>query len=214
MDKDYWKSYYRTHKQLKQSPFAAFVLPYVESGAWSKVLFDVGCGSGRDALFFSEKLQGVHVVGIDHSESAVQGCLELAAAGSRTACSFITASFPEFDYDSVVPAGHKFSVYSRFTLHALSASEEETFLNNVLSNKNIEYLIIEARTTQDRLCGVGTYEGNNTYVTDHRRRFIDVPSLVSRLLPYFNFEHLSADTGYSPTPTDDPHLVRIVAKKR
>ena len=64
---DYWDQYYRNQICSTQpSPFAQYVATLVEPG---KTLIDLGCGNGRDSLFFAK--QGMQVVAIDLSRSAI-----------------------------------------------------------------------------------------------------------------------------------------------
>ncbi len=74
---------------------------------------DLGCGNGRDSIFFSES--GIHVVGIDASNVAI-GMLENEYKGNE---------YLEFICDDFVTAEALFQreydyCYSRFTLHAIN----------------------------------------------------------------------------------------------
>lgn len=68
MDKSYWKQFYQKHtKSDKRSLFARFVyenylakqnfISFVKKGFHFKQtrLLELGCGNGRDALFFAKK---------------------------------------------------------------------------------------------------------------------------------------------------------------
>ena len=65
----YWNSYYNKKIKFKESSFARFVFKFI-SGSKKKKLIDIGCGNGRDSIFFSKK--GYTVTGIDISKTAIK----------------------------------------------------------------------------------------------------------------------------------------------
>ena len=51
-DKEYWTKYYEDNsKPTNASTFAEFVLPKLEK---NKCLIELGCGNGRDSVYFSQ----------------------------------------------------------------------------------------------------------------------------------------------------------------
>jgi cyclopropane fatty-acyl-phospholipid synthase-like methyltransferase len=66
--KDYWEAYYKNGGPSisECSSFAMYCLPYIDV---KKILFDMGCGSGRDALFFLQN--DIPVIAVDKSVEAV-----------------------------------------------------------------------------------------------------------------------------------------------
>lgn len=56
--KDYWKSFYKTHKFEEPSGFAQFVAPQIKG-----TLVDLGCGDGRDTHYFLRN--GIRAYGVD-----------------------------------------------------------------------------------------------------------------------------------------------------
>ena len=109
------------------------------------------------------------------------------------------------------------SIYSRFTLHAISEKQEEELLKNVKTAlKKGGRLYIEARTTKDDLYGKGKQVGKNTFIyNDHFRRFIDVEELKEKLLKLgFIIISLDEDKGFSRTADSDPVLLRLVVESK
>ena len=52
-EKNYWEKYYESHREPnKPSPFAEFVSNELDSGT---CLVELGCGNGRDSIYFGEK---------------------------------------------------------------------------------------------------------------------------------------------------------------
>lgn len=70
IEKDiYWNKYYNSCEVPElPSQFAVFVLGEINPTA----IIDIGCGSGRDALYFAGR--GIPTIGIDGSASAVDLC--------------------------------------------------------------------------------------------------------------------------------------------
>ena len=66
---DYWNKFYEENGVIHQpSSFARYIEDrYFENG---KTLLELGCGNGRDAIFFAEK--GKRVSALDLSSQAIQ----------------------------------------------------------------------------------------------------------------------------------------------
>ena len=66
-------------------------------------------------------------------------------------------------------------IYSRFSIHSITKSEELILLPKIYSAlKEKGLFCIETRTTKDPIFGIGENCGENTYIKDnHKRRFID-----------------------------------------
>ena len=73
---DYWENYYaRSNGDLLPTPsqFAVFVQGELSGPAF---VVDVGCGTGRDSLFFSSR--GHAVLGLDQAKAAIGRCTQSA----------------------------------------------------------------------------------------------------------------------------------------
>ena len=60
----YWQKYYSENQQDKESNFAKFV--FSELNKKKIVLADLGCGNGRDTIYFRNK--GLKAFGYDQSQ--------------------------------------------------------------------------------------------------------------------------------------------------
>ena len=208
MDKEYWEAYYAAQEPSEQpSDFAKFCSK--EYTAAHGIIFDVGCGNGRDSLCFSSL--SIPVIGIDQCAIATaQNKQRSARLGLN--CSFLQGDFSTVDYDHV--AGGEYSIYSRFTLHAIDYAEESRFFSHLNSGRHLKYLFIEARSIRDSLYGQGKRVGLHEYVTSHYRRFIDPDLLLSSLKENFLVKYFEEGQGFARTETEDPCLIRLIAERR
>lgn len=208
MDKEYWEKYYASQGPGEQpSDFARFCAQKYQKEYG--LIFDIGCGNGRDTLFFAS--QKIPCVGIDQSQVAIeQNEAKRKQLGLDTY--FHNGDFSAFDYDQL--SAGPCSIYSRFTLHAINYDEEARLFKHLVNAKKINHLFIEARSIQDDLYGQGEKVGEHEYVTTHYRRFIDPKSLKTLLEPVFTIEHFEQGLNFAKTSTENPHLIRVIAKRK
>ena len=155
MDYQYWNEYYSKQVAPKQpSKFAMDIMGYLEKG---KKLIELGCGNGRDSIFFSEN--GVDVIAIDQSDTSID---ILKNNNYNNKIKFISDDFirtnilknKTFDY-----------AYSRFTIHSILEEEEDILVKRVYDNLNPKGLFfIEVRSIKDDIYGLGTNIGRNIYI--------------------------------------------------
>lgn len=125
-DKEYWNEFYNKNSlPFEKSDFAEFVLNnYIEKG---KSLIEMGCGNGRDSIYFSKN--GVKVIGVDQAENEINF---LNSKFKNDNIEFLCGDFTNlnsknsFDY-----------VYSRFTIHSIPEDGEDRLLNWAFSNLHI-----------------------------------------------------------------------------
>jgi tellurite methyltransferase len=92
-------------------------------------------------------------------------------------------------------------VYTRFFWHAISREDQLAILRWTK-----KYIFIEARTTEDK-------ERMKVHV-GHDRNYVDTALLLKDLKKYkFKIVYMFEGTGLSPYEKEDPHLVRVIAKK-
>lgn len=203
----YWNNYYKTElKELKEpSDFAKEVSCYLKKG---KSLIDLGCGNGRDSLFFAK--QGIKVTGIDASEVAISNLNKLNISEADFVCDdFVTSrTLYQIQWDYF---------YSRWTMHAISEQQEDVLLKNIsegLREKGL--LFIEARSINDGLYGKGKKVSENAFIYNgHYRRFMDKTKFLNKLSKNgFDIVEVAEGNDFSKTETSNPVLVRVIARKR
>ena len=203
-DRNYWNDFYLVSNKIDNpSRFAMYVSSYLKKG---KTLLDIGCGNGRDSIYFAGL--GVKVIGIDASNVAIDKLSLSEKSGLRFLCDdFVNSSIymNKFNY-----------CYSRFSLHAITARQEEILLRNIyhcLEKDGI--LFIETRSINDELCGKGVCVEKNAYVfNDHFRRFIvkeELEEVLKKMRLKIDYSEESRD--FAPYGSENPSVIRIMASK-
>lgn len=205
-DTNYWNAYYRGNPDIrKPSLFAQTVGGMVER---SKSILDLGCGNGRDSIFFAGL--GLKVTAIDAADAAI---MQLREEHGEEDIRFICDDFVS---SSEVYAGQYDYVYSRFTLHAINEKQETEVLNNIYKTlKQDGSFFIEVRSVNDELYGMGEMVGSDAYIYDgHYRRFIRMEQLTEKMKE-IGFDILTAEEkrGFAPYQESDPPIIRITARK-
>lgn len=207
----YWQNVY-ARKPIPQYPsqFAVSLMPELERG--SRVL-DIGCGNGRDALFFAS--QGLHVLGAD---AALSG-LEKASAANHP-----NASFEQLDlYKAAMVteftkrhSGEFDVIYARFFLHAISEEGEKVFWRVVRDcAKAGARVYIEARTINDLETHKGQRVSEAEVITDHYRRFIITNELHYQAKRHgFELLYQVEGTGLAKFRDEDPPVLRATYRKK
>jgi len=198
----YWNNYYETQNiPFSNSLFSDFVLNKLKK---SKRLIDIGCGNGRDSIFFSNNK--IKTLGIDYSDSAINNLNKYTNQNlefKKIQIEKINDDLGDeyFDY-----------AYCRFLLHSLNENTE-TALFDWISKNVTDSIFIETRINKDL---------ENEHNQNHYRRQIDPESLL-KLIEDINFKisYSEISNKFSPYSLDygveditkDPLLLRIVASK-
>lgn len=213
MDKKYWDKYYLNHGQDKGITMQSSFSEFCETNYFFKKelnIVELGSGNGRDAIFFA--YQGHKVFAVDQSITAIDTERIKISAGVNLNLNPIASDFVKDDFNFNIPID---VFYLRFALHAISKEDEEYLLpkvyNAIIDNG---LFCIEARTTKDPMCSVGEYLGNNTYLTDHKRRFINSNEFLNTILKIgFRLVYFTEENNLSIYKEDNPVLMRIILRK-
>lgn len=201
----HWNAYYSTGRLISEpSSFARLVMPQTAKGAR---LLEVGCGNGRDSLFFSS--QGLQVTAIDPSQAAIDVCR--ATPGSEH-IEFIHGTADQL---TEAHAG-KFDVaYSRFCLHAMPEAEEKRTLETVWKALQPEaHFYIECRSINDPLARQGEVISPTERIHGHYRRFIVLDELKARLdQAGFDILWSEESDNVASITGDNPVVIRLAAIK-
>jgi len=205
----YWDDYYASRSSVARplpSQFATFVAGEV-TGPCRVV--ELGCGNGRDSIFFAS--YGHDVTGVDGSESAVKGCQTLAEALGVEA-RFLHSSIddPELPGRLGRAGEHdgQLVIYARFFVHAITDEEEKDFfaLATQLTSPG-DVLAVEYRTVRDQ---------SGAKVTDaHYRRFVAPSSFQANALASgFEVTYAAEGFGFAKYKQDDAYCARELFTRR
>ena len=197
MEKDYWEEVYGEDSiPTTPSNFANFCLDYFSPDS---IILDIGCGNGRDSIFFSKK--GFRVFAFDQSETSIK----LLKNNHKTNPLFSIADINNFnfsDYDINV-------AYARFLLHAISEQTFERLFDNVYDLLPKGGLFAtESRSDRTEISEVG-----QTF-SPHFRRLINLKNLLS-FSSSKNFEiiYYTEEKGLSVFEEEDPYIIRLILRK-
>ncbi len=201
---NYWNRFYSNNIILsKPSKFAIFSSKYLKN--YQGTLFDIGCGNGRDTIFFHKK--NIKIIGLDISNQAIRRNKKKI---KKKFLKFMRVNFCQYFNKKI---GYKFSIYSRFTMHTINHKEEEIFFKSIINQPNLQYLFIETRTTDDELFGIGKKIGKNEYFSDHYRRFIIPKEFKKRFKKKFQIIFFKKSKNFAKYKNYKPNVLRIIAKK-
>lgn len=207
MNKNYWENFYANKRgDTEPSMFAKYVLNNFLSKRES--LLELGCGNGRDSVFFSKN--HIHVLAID--QCAFEK-LRLISQIQSPYLKYLCADFTNLD-----DLGRFDNIYSRFTLHAINEDQENRVLEWVASSLNDKgKFFIEARGHLNELYKKGEPVENekDAYIYDgHYRRFINNQTFCDKLNEKFNIIYNEEKKGFAPFKNEDQVFIRIVCEKK
>jgi len=196
-EKKYWTNYYKNHKHaFEPSLFSKSITKFLNEG---DSLIDLGCGNGRDAIYFAEK--NIYTHGVDMVSEEIEYLNKLYK--NHKYLSFATCNFADLPNKKFTHA------YSRFSLHSIPP-EIEKILFNWIKNNIKKYFFLEVRSDKDSL-----YKKN----TDHYRRFHNFEILLMDLLEKnFKIKYSEISENFAPYNNNygvdynenSPEIIRIV----
>lgn len=208
-DKRYWEEYYNRKEKIdigfdNPSDFALFVLDNLTES--HKNIVELGCGNGRDSIFFVENNK--KVLAIDQCKNTTTVLNKIFDNMKSISLDFTRLPL-NLDFVPDV-------VYSRFTLHSIDEGGEDRTIDwagKVLQNGGL--FCLEARTVLDPLCGQGENRGKNTWFTDHYRRFVVAEEIIEKLEDN-NFEviYKVEQNNLAVYKDDNPVVLRLICRKK
>lgn len=206
-NKIYWNQYYNQNKSINfPSNFAKDIACQLEKG---KLLVDLGCGNGRDSVYFESI--GMNVIAIDMSEVAIK---RLKKDNKERNIQFYNGDFvKETGFYACEPD----YFYSRFTIHAITEQQQNELIKNVYQNmKPGGKFFIEVRSVLDDIYGLGEEIDRNTYVYEgHSRRFIEQRELQEELEKQgFKVIFSEENRDFAPFKNQNPIVLRMIVEKK
>ena len=201
----HWEAFYSSVKgTFDPSPFAQTVGDQIPSRAR---LLEVGCGNGRDSVFFA--LRGHTVMAIDASASAIALC---RTAHNGVLLEFVHGTLADL-VDRIEPGFD--AVYSRFCLHAMTRAEECAMVEGAARLlKPGGALFVECRSINDPLARQGEVISPTERIHGHYRRFIVMDELVGGVeAAGLKVRERIESQGLARFGDEDPVVIRLTAQK-
>jgi len=206
-DKLYWEKYYEHKKEpFLPSLFAHHVLnKYVHKDDF---LIELGCGNGRDAVYFAQ--QGIRILAVDQCENELNF---LSRTYPMQNLEFLIHDFADLNMN--LKCNH---VYSRFSLHSIIKEQQDAVLhwvNNVLIDGGYFHLEVRGKRNEIYMKGKPVQDEHDAFIYEnHYRRFLDFTELCA------TFENAGLKIieaietkGFSPFNGTDETFIRIVVQK-
>ena len=208
--KYYWNKFYKKIRFAKAKPsnFSVFCYNKFIKKSKKKFILDIGCGNGRDTIFFFNK--GLKVSGVDKSAVAIK-------INKKNYPKHKNLIFYNMDINKFVSKNiGKFNfIYLRFFLHAVNLKTQKIFFRHIRHIVRRGALImLEFRTDKDSLINEGKKLSKNETFTDHYRRFINVKNILKEFkqLSYKPI-YILEKKGLSKYKKDNPVLCRLILRK-
>jgi len=175
---------------------------------------ELGCGNGRDSLYFASHQHNVCAVDLSHE--AVKSCSETADNMGLSNAKFMQADLSSFDdlkkLFEVARATNEtgaVTCYSRFVMHSVNDEQEHLFLSNISKlMKSGEIIYFEFRSKEDADLDK-TFGG-------HYRRFVDTEAFVDAQVNKHGFElkYERTGRGMAKYKSEDPFVSRLIFEKK
>lgn len=209
-DKKYWTEYYaKNSKPTNASSFAEFILPKLTK---NKNLIELGCGNGRDSIFFAKN--EINVIGIDQVQEEVDYLNEHHKENNIL---FVCDDFTNLvntQSEDIKNTNFDY-IYSRFTFHSINETKEDRTLDWIKTNLSTGgYFLLEARSINDPMFKQGKMLSETENFTNHYRRYMDLNKIITKLESR-NFEivYKIEDNNLAIHNDDNPYVIRIIANK-
>lgn len=205
---DYWTRFYseksRSDSLQPPSQFAAFVAQEIEPGS---AIFDIGCGNGRDSLFFAAL--GFKVMALDQSEKAIDATRKSISERGITNLHCVVGDVTgPYLGNAISGLGSRTAcIYARFFLHAITEKEQNIFFQTLSEKLQPGHrLVLEYRTTADQFL--------EKYAQPHYRRYQPAEH-VNTALKGLSFQLLyeNEGQGYAKYKDEDAIVARSIFKK-
>ena len=208
MDFNYWEQYYlKQNAELMPSFFAHYVADLLKDT--HSDIVELGCGNGRDSVFFAKQGHNVHAIDQCYNEICFLINQYQHIDNLDFRCDDFTDLVDDDPYDVV---------YSRFTLHSVNKEQEKRTLEWAYRNlKKGGLLCIEVRGQKNEIYKVGEPVENedDAYILDnHYRRFLNFDRLCDDLKKLgFSLVFAAEDKDFAPYNGQNETYIRVIARK-
>ena len=169
-EKKYWKDHWVSGKKNPPNDFARKAYAVVRKGN-SKTLLDLGCGDGRDSVYFAER--GLHVHALDFSKNGIENIKSLNPNIKTFLGDIKNMKFKKGSFDII---------YAHLSLHYFNDQETTKIfkaLYRILKKGGL--IFVKCKSTDDALYGKGKRIGPDMYQKGHIRHFFSREYMASKL---------------------------------
>ena len=173
-EEEYWKTKWDNRELEEANDFARRSFSQIKDKDF-KTLLDLGCGDGRDSLFFAS--EGLNVTSVDFSESGIKKLNELSKENGLNINAIQTdirkINFPDNSFDVI---------YAHLSLHYFD-DEITTQIFEKLSRilKKDGLIFIKCKSVEDALYGKGEEIEKDMYKKGHIRHFFSEEYMKEKL---------------------------------
>lgn len=159
--KRYWNDEWKGKGRWPVTSFAKEAYSVIAKEGLKEIL-DLGCGAGRDALYFADK--DLKVTAVDISEGGISILREENGENIDCICKDVRdIDFPDSSFDVV---------YAHLILQYLDHAEMNIIMKKLYKMlKKNGYIFIKCKSVKDPLYGIGEKLEDNVYMNEHMRHF-------------------------------------------
>ncbi|MEI8130719.1 MAG: class I SAM-dependent methyltransferase [bacterium] len=169
-DQTYWKNKWKSRAKEPANNFAVRAYKLVEDKKYTTLL-DVGCGNGRDSLYFAE--HGFKVTAVDFASSGIK---QLQLENPAISCVFSDITQMNFKANSFDV------IYAHLSLHYFDDEmTTKIFADLYKMLKKGGTIFVKCKSVDDALYGKGKKVGEHMYKDDHVRHFFSKEYMFEKL---------------------------------
>ena len=203
-EEEYWKTKWNKRELEEANDFARRSFSQIKDKNF-KTLLDLGCGDGRDSLFFAK--EGLNVTSVDFSESGIKKLNELIKEKELRNIKAIQTDIRKINFQD-----NSFDViYAHLSLHYFDDEITTQVFDKLFRILKKDGLIfIKCKSVEDALYGQGEKVGEDMYRKGHLRHFFSEEYMKEKLR---NFKILSVRKTSSVYHQYESNFIEAVGTK-